>query len=349
MEKDHSTLTTQVEYYLSNTNLENDEFFHHELENSAEGYLALDLIMNCNKIKKLSATYADLKDAIANSKILELNDNKDSVRRLDKTLPEFKGKKKFEMATRASRKNSEKSVASKNVIAKNEEEEETSKVFVPHLLIITDVDGLPKNGKLMEETIGEQFKTKVPYARINRSNGHLVFDKNCKDSSEAIEKLLVDGFEFEGKKFEVIASDDRERNLFNKENLAYLEKIVKKKFGKSVKKAGKVVEKKLFVPVTFAGKKYNNFSGLSTQFKNIISKSRNGVEVDEDSSKMVRELLKLHDSSDSKLKDAKSFLVDFHPVYKQTRCFFVVKEDGTKEDFSIHKCLNNLKDKIMSE
>jgi len=31
-----------------------------------------------------------------------------------------------------------------------------------------------------------------------------------------------------------------------KENLQYLEKIVKKKFGKSIKKAGKVVEKKLF-------------------------------------------------------------------------------------------------------
>jgi len=40
----------------------------------------------------------------------------------------------------------------------------------------------------------------------------------------------------------------------------------------------------------FAGKKYNNFSGLQTAFKNIISKSRNGVEIDEESAKMVEEL-----------------------------------------------------------
>jgi len=98
----------------------------------------------------------------------------------------------------------------------------------------------------------------------------------------------------------VIAADDRERNLFNKENLAYLEKIVKKKFGKSIKKAGKIVEKKLFNSLMFAGKKYNNFSGLQTAFKNIISKSRNGVEVDEEAAKMVEELLKLHDSGESK-------------------------------------------------
>jgi len=72
----------------------------------------------------------------------------------------------------------------------------------------------------------------------------LVLDKNEKDSSDVVEKLLKDGFEFDGKKIEIIAADDRERNLFNKENLNYLEKIVKKKFGKSIKKAGKIQEKK---------------------------------------------------------------------------------------------------------
>lgn len=107
-------------------------------------------------------------------------------------------------------------------------------------------------------------------------------------------------------------------------------------------------EKKLFNAITFAGKKYNNFSGLQTAFKNIISKSRNGVEVDEESQKMVEELLKYHDNKD-KLKDVKTFCVDFHPTYKQTRCFFIVRKDDSKEDFSIHKCLNNLKDKIMAE
>jgi len=86
---------------------------------------------------------------------------------------------------------------------------------------MTDVSSLPKNGKLIEETVGEQYKTKIPYARVNKTNGHLVLDKNEKDTSEVVEKLLKDGFEFDGKKIEIIAADDRERNVFNKENLSY--------------------------------------------------------------------------------------------------------------------------------
>jgi len=184
METDHSALQTQIEYYLSDANLEHDKFFHFEVENASEGYLALDLIMNCNKIKKLKANYADCQNAVAKSSLLELNSSKDSVRRKgNKPLPEFKGKGgKFEMTTRLSRKNSEKSVNSQLV-------EDSNTVFVPLLLVITDVSTLPKNGKLIEETIGEQYKMKVPYARVNKSNGHLVFDKNVKESSEVVEKL----------------------------------------------------------------------------------------------------------------------------------------------------------------
>jgi DNA-directed RNA polymerase IV subunit 1 len=53
------------------------------------------------------------------------------------------------------------------------------------------------------------------------------------------------------------------------------------------------------------------------------------------------ELLK-HHKSEEKLKDAASFTVGLHPDYQDTRCFFVVKKDGTKEDFSFHKCLNSM-------
>lgn len=86
---------------------------------------------------------------------------------------------------------------------------------------------------------------------------------------------------------------------------------------------------------------------MKTLFKNIISKSRNGAPLDEDSGNTLKELLKYHDNSVEKLKDLKSFTVDFHPTYKQTRCFFIVREDESREDFSLHKCLNNFKDQIL--
>lgn len=42
------------------------------------------------------------------------------------------------------------------------------------------------------------------------------------------------------------------------------------------------------------------------------------------------------------MKDFDHFEVGEHPDYAKTRCFFAVKKDGAKEDFSISKCILNL-------
>ena len=58
--KNTSTLRVQIEYYLSDTNLANDEFFHSKISENSEGYIDLNLFLNCNKIKKLNSTKEDL-------------------------------------------------------------------------------------------------------------------------------------------------------------------------------------------------------------------------------------------------------------------------------------------------
>jgi len=344
--KDLSELVTQVDYYMSDANLEYDEFFFSAIENSAEKYLDIDLVMNCNKIKKGGWSIADVQAAVEKSDALELSEDQTQMRRKDKSLPEFKGLKRqeFQPKTRSKSKTEEEMKEA----AQAEENSDKDKYFIPALLVIPDISSLPKNGKLIEETIGKQYDVKVPYARINKMNGHIVFDRNATEQS-LLDRVLKEGFEFDGNKIDVIQASDRELNFFNKENLSYLDKIVKKKFGKQVKKAGKVADKKLQNIVMFAGKKYNNFSGLQTEFKNIISKTRNGAELEADQAALLKELLVYHEKKDEKLKGLADFTVDFHPTYKQTRCFFIVKEDGTKEDFSLHKCLNVLKEKLINE
>lgn len=80
----------------------------------------------------------------------------------------------------------------------------------------------------------------------------------------------------------------------------------------------------------------------------MIVKTKNDAVIEEPGRSQVGpthqllELLKHHDKAEEKLKDVKDFTVGLHPEYKQTRCFFVVKNDGSKEDFSFHKCLNRL-------
>ncbi len=56
----------------------------------------------------------------------------------------------------------------------------------------------------------------------------------------------------------------------------------------------------------------------------------------------MKELLKFHDKGEAKAANFGHFEVGEHPDYAKTRCFFVVRKDGTKEDFSISKCILNL-------
>jgi len=85
---------------------------------------------------------------------------------------------------------------------------------------------------------------------------------------------------------------------------------------------------------------------LKAIFKGIVMKTKNGCNVTEEAKEKLAELLKYHDKGDEKLKELKDFTVGFHPVYNKTRCFFVIKEDGTREDFSFHKCIHNLANSI---
>lgn len=81
-------------------------------------------------------------------------------------------------------------------------------------------------------------------------------------------------------------------------------------------------------------------------FKNILSRNPNNKPLPEKESELVKELLTYHDRGDEKLKDLKHFVVDVNPSYVDTRCLFVVRNDGTREDFSIVKCINNLENKV---
>ncbi len=52
--------------------------------------------------------------------------------------------------------------------------------------------------------------------------------------------------------------------------------------------------------------------------------------------------MKYHDSGDKKMDGFDHFTVDVHPKFTDTKCFFVVRKDGTKEDFSYVKCMKEI-------
>jgi len=99
----------------------------------------------------------------------------------------------------------------------------------------------------------------------------------------------------------------------------------------------------------FAGDRHRDISSIKNIFKGILARTKNDEEIKEPYQGMLKELLKYHDKGEDKLKGLKFFTVNIHPEYKDTRCFFAVKEDGKKEDFSSVKCINNLEKSLEEE
>ena len=86
-------LKKQVEYYLSDSNLKHDKFFHTKISENAEGWLAIEHILACNKVKSLTREAKDIVEAVSTSSELEANEAGDCIRRKN-ALPEFEGELK---------------------------------------------------------------------------------------------------------------------------------------------------------------------------------------------------------------------------------------------------------------
>jgi DNA-directed RNA polymerase-4 subunit 1 len=73
-----------------------------------------------------------------------------------------------------------------------------------------------------------------------------------------------------------------------------------------------------------------------------LARSENAANLKEPYHSMLVELLNFHDKKEKKLNDLKSFTVGTHPDHPETRCFMIVKGDGSQEDFSCIKCIQNM-------
>lgn len=336
-----NTLQQQIEYYLSDTNLSRDQFFYTKIQNDPNGYVEISLIEKCNKVKKLGASTEEILEAIKSSEFIEANEEGTKVRRKDnKALPEFRAQKKLKVASKPS-----------GVAVNNQEKEprkKNDKFLQPLILFIRNIDNIPKKcGRDLEEELGKKFDLKVPFARIGNNSldgGQVLLDKD-NTPDEVVKDLLENGFEFKEKVIKFDLGTDRDRDHFFKEHSNHINRITKRKFGKKLARPERDMKKKWRGALTFLGIRYPTLDAFKSRFKGLITKTQNGGEISADGVELLKELLKYHHKSEEKLKGCTGFTVDFHPDFKDTRCFFVVKEGGEKEDFSYHKCVHNLVNK----
>jgi hypothetical protein len=88
-------LQKQIEYYLSDKNLQHDTFFYEKIAETKDGYIDANLFLNCNNIKKLDVKIEDVILACKNSSKVDCDKKHLLLRRKDNlALPNFLGRKR---------------------------------------------------------------------------------------------------------------------------------------------------------------------------------------------------------------------------------------------------------------
>ena len=93
-----------------------------------------------------------------------------------------------------------------------------------------------------------------------------------------------------------------------------------------------------------AGVYYLDINKVKSKSRAILNLKKDGERLADNDEAFVKEIISFHERSEEKLGDFSHFEVGTHPQFDKTRCFFVVRKDGTKEDFSITKCIQKLEE-----
>ncbi len=188
----------------------------------------------------------------------------------------------------------------------------------------------------LEVIIGE-----IPYLRFSNKIGHLVLDP------KSSEKILKEIFKVKVSDIELTLGELSlgEKKEFSRNHGSHLEGILRSRYGKGSRfKVKGLLSHKRGIYLGF--KKFRSISDLKVIFNKLIKVAKIGETIAEPESTYLKELLNYHRKGEEKLKDLDHFELGFHPDFKTTKCFFAVKKDGTKQDFSYHKCVKEISSMI---
>lgn len=100
--------------------------------------------------------------------------------------------------------------------------------------------------------------------------------------------------------------------------------------------------KRARVSFEIAGVFYSDINKVKSKSRAILNMKQDGDKLTGNDEAFIKEIIKFHSKTDEKMKDFDHFEVGEHKDHEKTRCFFVVRKNGEKEDFSIGKCTQNL-------
>eukprot|EP00928_Gymnodinium_smaydae_P046674 TRINITY_DN310_c0_g1_i9.p1 TRINITY_DN310_c0_g1~~TRINITY_DN310_c0_g1_i9.p1 ORF type:complete len:402 (+),score=130.79 TRINITY_DN310_c0_g1_i9:71-1276(+) len=304
---DPKALKKQVEYYLSDDNLKHDKFFHEKISADPEGWLDMSFIISCNKMKVMGATKEEVLAALKDSK-LELKDEGAAVRRPGNCpLP------KLELRPQHQKKNS---------------------LHAHDGGIIGVIKNVPAEQNWPQ--IKEKLKSLMP-PKANLWFISEVTDKQICFLATApfdgdVEFFEQTSLELGGAtlKAEIAQGDLLQQGL----------KLLPRHIRERREKQARQRQKERNRPIVIGSQRFVNVGALRGRIREIINSRSDGEQLKPEGSDflLVKALLQHHPRSDEKSKGMVGLKV---AASKQgeNRCFYIIREDGSEEDFSAKKCL----------
>ena len=322
-EKTKKEIKTQIEYYLSDSNLECDEFFHNLISKEKDGFLDLEYILQCNKIKKAGWTKDQIIESIKDSNQIESNSDKTKIRRKDnKPLPNLDEKKLLNKKRYREKKNEGDNLN-------------------PIILIFNS----DKDTELKWQSIESKYKLLNPtlsiiYTRFKTNEGHFgVFPMKSNKKEGDNEINFVKEFEMDGIKFKVNLCEGKDLEKFINENKTHLDFCINKERNKRIQKKNKTT---LEIPIKLGDDEYNDIAKIKEKIRKMMSQVQDELIVlDEGQTKFIKDLVKFHPEKDiyEKLKDAPFIGVGKLNPHQYTKGFFGLNENKEKIfEFLVHKC-----------
>ena len=312
-------IKNQLEYYLSDENLKKDSFFHQIISSEPDGYINIDYFLKCKKIQNKKWTKNELIEGIKESEELELDKNNEKVRRKNnKELPEL-----ILLSQKRKKENENKEKI---------EEEKLDKII---LKIISNEDIKVKWQEIISNFKKENPNVNVNYCRFKNKIGYISILKKSNEEISYKDNFKIKNVIFNIEKCE---KDDLKKfyNVYGEhyENCTNKEKKQKKK----IKQNKTYLEN----PIILGGEKYNDITLIKNHMKNILNEIKDNEKIIGKNKEFIEDILKYHHNYNEKIKDIDYITVCKHDNSNYNRCFYIIKKNGEKVDFSIKKCINNL-------
>lgn len=291
----------QVEYYLSDANLEKDEFFRELISQNKDGYIDISAVLKCNKIKKLGVNkVAQIVTALRDSKEVEVSANNQQIRRTGNApLPTKTGTLK----KRDAKAEEKKSIAA-NKVAVPEPKEETVErdeqgriIFTlqdfENSIIVsfktTDVDEKADeeykvNWRDLETYIKENFnQIKVVYSRSDKYDGHIAVSSYKLNRPQFEQLSKTKGAKIGSKHFDFLELEGEELKEFWQKQGGHFQYCIAPKMRLARKNQRKVQElqreekaKRQKQSYTIAGVYYMDINKVKSKSRAILNLKKDG-------------------------------------------------------------------------